>query len=297
MDQYSLFDNNVVITKPQTVRKLYSYMGSKRVHLDIINDTISEILKGEDTNNYNYYELFLGSAIVFLNLRNNFNKYILNDKQEDLTYFFRAYKDVNKERINKIIDFESINYKIETNKDGYYKFRDEVYNANKFETMVDKFITLFMLGNTCINSMLRWGPNGFNQSFGNRKYSNKIDNVLDSVKYCMDKNIVVSATDFKQILNNNINDNDNNFLFLDPPYATADMSCKWDISDTNYLCEWLLMHKNNHFIYFDSYEGNVVVQKLIDNGISYKLLNKIRDVAPNNKSGERKIVTEIMLYR
>jgi DNA adenine methylase Dam len=283
--------------KPSKLRKLYSYMGSKRVHLDAINNTMGEILKGKDTMAMEYVEPFLGSGIVFLNLCNSFKSYILNDRQKDLIYFFESYNNINYDRILYWLNKDKENYNIETSKEGYYLFRDSVYNNNSAMNTVDKFITLFMLGNTCINNMLRWGPNGFNQSFGNRKYSNKIDMVLDSLNYCKDKNIKVYSMDFKELFNN-MGVDDNSFLFLDPPYANADMSCAWDLSDTTWLCNWLATH-NNHFIYFDAYENNESVQDLIksDLSIKYKVLNKIRNVSPNNKTGERNFVSEIMVYR
>jgi len=57
------------------MRKLYTYMGSKDRHLDLLNSII------ENSNAKNYCEPFLGSGSVFLNLKKDFEKYYLNDLQ------------------------------------------------------------------------------------------------------------------------------------------------------------------------------------------------------------------------
>lgn len=57
------------------MRKLYTYMGSKDRHLNLLNSII------ENSTSKNYCEPFLGSGSVFLNLKKDFEKYYLNDLQ------------------------------------------------------------------------------------------------------------------------------------------------------------------------------------------------------------------------
>src|SRR5271157_1242728 len=121
--------------------KLYSYMGSKARMLDLIN----KIIKAEDFRTYNYIEPFLGSGIVFLNIEKAFKSYFLNDLIPSLTLFFENYNKIDKKLLDELIKYEVSNFNIEKNKEGYYKFRDEVFNTET--DVIKKTIYFFMLAN------------------------------------------------------------------------------------------------------------------------------------------------------
>jgi site-specific DNA-adenine methylase len=48
------------------MKKIYNYTGNKLIHIKDINNIIDSL---GTTENYNYVELFLGSGVVFLNLK------------------------------------------------------------------------------------------------------------------------------------------------------------------------------------------------------------------------------------
>lgn len=266
--------------------KLYSYMGTKIRMLNEINELLPD-----DSFTYNYIEPFLGSGVVFLNLEKQFKKYFLNDIIPSLILFFKNYDKLNKELIDELINYEITTFNIEKNKEGYYKFRDNIYNIEKDN--LRKTIYFFMIANCCINNMCRFNKNTFyfNQSFGNRKYSHRIKDIYRAIEYCKGKNIIATSKCFKNILNN-VDINDNNFLFIDPPYFGTRYTTEFTDTDISFLINWLkINNKKIKFIYIDF--ENKYNQKL-KNICSYKYIEKIRNVSPNRKN--EIIYKEIFYY-
>ena len=257
------------------MRKLYNYMGSKRRHLSTINKIINNV------ESVNYYEPFLGSGIVFLNLEKKFNNYYLNDLFPDLLLFFNHYPFLDKKYIDKTIEYELNNFNIEKNKEGYYKLREIMNNEKDLKR---KTVLFWMIANTCINNMVRFNNSTlkFNQGFGERKYVSKINDFLLSIDYCNKKNINTSVQDFK-IFFNNIKNSSENFVFIDPPYYLTKFSSKWNKEDTEWLINWLIKNDNVNFLYTDieSDLTNYLLEKRKD--LKYSCYEKIKNVSPNRK--------------
>ena len=68
-------------------------MGAKTRHIDFLSTII------ENSVSKNYCEPFLGSAVVFLNLEKEFDKYYLNDLQKENLLCFN--KNLNRNFIEK----------------------------------------------------------------------------------------------------------------------------------------------------------------------------------------------------
>jgi site-specific DNA-adenine methylase len=64
------------------MNKVYNYSGSKARMMPLLNNLISQ------SKTQYYYEPFLGSGIVFLNLQKQFDEYYLNDVESSLMLFF-----------------------------------------------------------------------------------------------------------------------------------------------------------------------------------------------------------------
>ena len=239
--------------------------------LPLLNNLISQ-----STAKY-YYEPFLGSGIVFLNLKKQFDEYYLNDVEPNLTLFFKEYKNITNELFREVLELES-QYHINENKLGYYEFRNlmnEEVNSTK------KTIMLFMIGNSCINNMLRFNKNNmFNQGYGGpeRSFQPNIVNFFNAIDYCKTKQIIVSSYDYKQILDNV---KPNSLVFLDPPYLNTSASYNnlWSIQDTQYVIDFINTRKDVDFIYTD-----------LKNECNSSLLNEyqvytseIRNISPNRK--------------
>ena len=67
--------------------------------------------------------------------------------------------------------------------------------------------------------MLRFGPNGMNQSYGNREYVIS-EQQWNDIKHRLN-NAMISNNDFLAFNPNNIK---NSVLFLDPPYVNREMT-------------------------------------------------------------------------
>ncbi len=257
------------------MRKLYSYMGSKGRYLDVINNLINNV------GSINYYEPFLGSGIIFLNLEKEFKKYYLNDIFPDLLLFFNNYSFLDKKYINNMIDYELNNFNIEKNKKKYYELREIMNNEKDLKR---KTILFWMIANTCINNMVRFNSNTlkFNQSYGNRKYTNKIETFLSSIDYCNKKNIYTSVNDFKAFFSN-INNTRDNFVFIDPPYFLSNFSSKWDKEKTQWIINWLIKNDKVQFIYTDI--ESELTDFLLKNrkDLEYSYHQKIKNISPNRK--------------
>lgn len=143
---------------------MFNYAGNKSFISDKINKMIDNSLK-------EYSELFLGSGGIFNNLnKNNIKKYILNDIDQNIIKVWQSFIDITS--YNQIIEYKNKILKdfgnIGKNKESYYNFRNW-YNKNKWkEDSIESGIYLYFLFNNCINNMIRFGPNGFNQSYGDQ---------------------------------------------------------------------------------------------------------------------------------
>lgn len=145
------------------MNKLINYAGTKIKYVDIINKHINK------SANSVYVEPFLGSGSIFLNLEKEFDQYILNDKERNIISIFKSFKEADYDLFKTCEDIIVSKFgDIKNNKEEYYNFRNS-FNKNVYLTDdITEGFFLFFLYNSCINSMARFGPNGFNQSFGKR---------------------------------------------------------------------------------------------------------------------------------
>lgn len=152
-------------------------MGSKARHLKVLNSIIDKI--NIDYSKYEYVEPFIGSGVVLLNLEKNFKSYWVNDLQRELILPFLTCKDLSDDFILKTIQETEVKYKIESSKEDFYSFRDNIYNKETDDKL--KTIYSFMLFCTTINNMVRFGKKGYNSCYGDRNYSNKIGAFIEAI--------------------------------------------------------------------------------------------------------------------
>jgi len=223
--------------------RFFKYSGSKFKYTDKINSLIL-------TDKKIFIEPFIGSGAVLFNLKKEFNEYIINDKDRNIIRIYKTFKEIDfefyknelnfiKEKFGSLILKEDIKAK-----ENYYNFRNW-FNKNYWKTETNKEgVYLHILANSCINSFFRFGPNGMNQSFGNRFYFldektfNHISKVLKKVK--------IYNTDYKEILEIYKN---SAFYFIDPPYFSQ-KSSYYSFSENEYI-EFLNQIKNKEVLYTD----------------------------------------------
>lgn len=254
--------------------KIYNYSGSKIKFVDTINTYINK------SNATTYVEPFLGSGAVFLNLEKEFDRYILNDLDSNVVKIFNAFKNSYYSDIEYIKDLTTNKYDIRNNKDDYYEFRDLV-NKNKDRDDDMYGLSLYFLFNACINSMARFGPNGFNQSWGKRY------KCLTKEEFNLIKNRISRA----EIHNDdffNLDIPDNSLLFLDPPYIERPAAYKTISNDFFNKLMTYINETNNDILYTDIDHNFLDLEKIV-------LRENMKNTAPSSKKENTK--TEVMFYK
>lgn len=197
---------------------------------------IDKILEKIPKSMENYHEIFLGGGSVLLAVLSK-KEFIIKgkihayDKNEGLIYVYKNIQ-TNSEKLKKEISkhkdiYESIKELKGNRKPGnleeakqskesyYYWIRKEFNSIDK--KSVEASALFIILNKTGFRGMYREGPNGFNIPFGNYKktpnFTNGIE--MDKVKELI-KDVTFEVKDFSDSIKN-LNDND--FVYLDPPYA------------------------------------------------------------------------------
>lgn len=262
--------------------KLFRYAGSKDKYLDLIN---SQIIKSKKKI---YIEPFLGSGSIFLNLPIDYDKYILNDLDGNIIKIFQTVKE--SPYINFIKFVELVKKKfgdIKENKSAYYSFRDNFnqYLYNKYTP--EEGFGLLLLYSSCINSLARFGPNGFNQSYGHRFFIPD-ENTWNITQQKLLKTTIYNL-DFLVLIQQLETELSDSLLFLDPPYFYGGKVGYDSISKDwyqNYL--QFLEHTTSDVIYTD-----ILHQDLTSKWYS-QIFRTMRNISPNRQIEFTK--EEVMYY-
>jgi len=151
-----------------------------------------------------YLEPFIGGGSVYFYL--NPKKAVINDIHKDL---IDLYKSIANGKSKDIYNFMKENNNDETT---YYKIRDEMLINDD----LDNAKRFYYQRKTCFRGMLRYNKNGkFNIPFGKYKSINYNELLNDNYEILLQKTIILNEN-FEYIFQNF--NNENNFMFLDPPY-------------------------------------------------------------------------------
>lgn len=219
---------NIPLVKP-----ILKWVGGKTQIIDHIISKFPKEIK-------NYYEPFLGGGSVLL-------KFLSEVKSGNINLTGSVYaSDINKELIGVYKNIQTdylelynqimvlVNqYNIIKNKKGnrspetevealesqetYYYWIRQQYNKNKTNTPDSIQVSAYFifLNKTCFRGVYREGPNGFNVPFGNyskpeilnKENLKEVSNLIKDVKF-----------QCKSFENGLVNTQDNDFIYLDPPY-------------------------------------------------------------------------------
>lgn len=154
-----------------------------------------------------YIEPFVGGGSVFFDL--NFEKNVIADVHKELINFYQQIKE------DKALEIYEKVSKLKIDETTYYFVRDEMC----IETQVDVAVRFYYLRKTAFRGMLRYNKSGkFNIPWGRYKNAN-FELIKDFGYVELLKRTDIRLASFEEIFNK-YND-ENNFVFLDPPYDTV----------------------------------------------------------------------------
>lgn len=202
-------------------------------------------------------EPFAGSAIISMNT--NAKEYFIADIDENLVSLYKMFKYNDASKIinhikNRIEEFNlpkertrRIEFKDEDKlkeyKDAYVNFRKH-YNKNK--NVLDFYTLIFF----SFSQQFRFNSKGdFNMPYGTDCFSEKNEKYInDGCNFFQKNNVYVGKSDFRNLNIELLNEND--FVYLDPPYlnttAVYNENNGWTVKDEEdlyLLCEKLNRNK------------------------------------------------------
>lgn len=218
------------------------WSGSKRSQSE---DIIARFPKEINT----YYEPFVGGASVLRQLLHSdikVNKYICSDINEDL---INLWNDIKNKPMSLINDYEYMWNELNADddlarkKEYFYKVRKR-FNENHY---TEDFL---FISRTTTNGLIRYNQKGeFNNSFHVTRCGIKPNTfkgiLLEWSKLLNSNNIIFKHCNYNEIITN-----ENDFIYLDPPYAGTKGMYYGTI---NYLelWEWLRNQSCKYALSFD----------------------------------------------
>jgi DNA adenine methylase len=209
------------------MKPLYKWTGGKRKEIKTFRDFYPNFMKNNEK--YKFVEPFFGGGAVFWDLENDNN--VINDIDYDLINFMKTISTDSEKLIDmclvmcKNIDEITLQEKTSliTSKEAkekrgefYYNWRNKDRN-NGLEILsnLDRAFRFYFVNQMSFNGMRRFNSKGeFNIPYGNYKNFN---NHFEPRHIEILKNTKISNCSYKEVMENN--DDDNTFIFIDPPYT------------------------------------------------------------------------------
>lgn len=147
------------------MNKLFRYSGNKENFVPVFNDLVN------GARFLNYYEPFVGSGSVLYNCISDVPRTFIGDSDPMMVRMHRAVAKFSYDQYIGMVNAVDQKFgDVKESKEAYYGFRN-YWNDRFFKDDSEASgMVLIYLASACVNSMLRFGPNGMNQRFGKRKY-------------------------------------------------------------------------------------------------------------------------------
>lgn len=224
------------------IQPVIKWSGSKRSQAEKI---VSMMPKEINT----YYEPFLGGGSVFIKLamsKKTVNKYVLSDINQDLIDLWRQIKTNPKSISLSYTKMWNEMYNLsdwESKKKYYFDVRDRFNNKKS----LDDFMFIMR---TAYNGMPRYNKKGlFNSPLHPKRngiHPEKLNNILIFWnKILNDKNVVFLCKSYEETETRN-----DDFLYLDPPYAGIKGMYYGTLDDYNLLWDFLKKQKSKWMLSF-----------------------------------------------
>jgi DNA adenine methylase len=233
----------------KTFQPIIKWTGSKRSQC---RDIVSYFPKEIDT----YYEPFCGGASVMRALIEdktiNVNKYIISDINQDLMNLWNIIKDTPEQ----LFMYYSGLWKTLNKDNATIDYQKRIY-----ETIRKQFnsnhnpMDFFFLLRTCFNGMVRYNTDGeFNTSFHINRPGINPDK-LKPILYEWSNLINQNNIEFKCCNYTDINPTENDFVYLDPPYAKTKGLYNGGLN-LEELYSYMLNLKSSYILSFDGISGD-----------------------------------------
>lgn len=308
-DFYMLIkDNNEIFKK--SMYDLNFMWDDIKVKAKLEVETLVDLFNKYKQNDLTKDQIQENLYITIKNLLNKDKNYIIDVKLLEkeikrtlVDKFFRTYKNEIKNKQELSLEDLKENLLTGIASGIYMAVRSKFNSLEKTETLDEneypkKIAYFYFIREFCYGSMFRYNKNGdFNIPYGGKGYNHKdykkkLDTIFSETTINLLKNTEIKCGDFEEIFKN-LNEND--FVFLDPPYDTdfSDYENKsFDKKDQERLAtvlehtkaRFILIIKNTPFIY-NLYNKECFKIRSFDNNYSYCVKNR------NNRKVEHLIVT------
>ena len=201
---------------------LFKWTGGKRRELVEIKKFYPDFIKQDES--YTFVEPFLGAGAVFWSLNNLKGTNVLNDFDWDVANFFKHVKTQDRTFLEKVAEASSLFIPVEDmdrhseQEAMYYAWRNKDRNNGLAEISdAERAARFWIVNQLAFSGMRRFNGKGeFNVPFGH--YKNLNASALTSQAHVdLLQKAVVSNGDYKNVVE--ANDNENTFIFIDPPYT------------------------------------------------------------------------------
>lgn len=249
------------------------YMGNKK---KLIKKGLVELFPKEINK---FIEPFAGSSVVSINTKAN--EYIINDKDKNLFELYSLFKNYDSSNIILHIENRINEYGLarERTKRNEYKDKDKIDEYKRaymklrgYFNNTRKVLDFYTLMFYSFSQQFRFNNKGeFNMPCGNDCFSDKNKGyIVNGVNFFNSNKVHINNLSFDELLKD-IDLNENDFIYLDPPYlnttATYNENGGWTIGDEDNLykvCEDL-DSKNIKWAMSNVFENKGELnQKLID---------------------------------
>lgn len=199
---------------------LFKWTGGKRREIKIFKEFFPDFVKNND--NYDFVEPFAGGAAVYWYLNNIKGKNIINDYDSELINFYKAMSKQSEDFIKHIRKsselYQGENTDYNKQSENYYYWRNLDKNDGlKNLSEEERAARFWIVNQLSFSGMRRFNSKGeFNVPYGHYKNLNS-DLITSQDHVELLKNTTIENKDYMEILNKS--DNNDTFIFLDPPYT------------------------------------------------------------------------------
>ncbi len=282
------------------------FVGGGSVYLNLkfkpsfINDKSIDLInlyKFVKSNNNLFKKRLIEINDLWSQIELNITEKIFKEKHLDYTKFnkFLELSKIKKKRTVTNFEKSGVNLSkkdkdsitLTTLKTAFYMLIREIYNTTNDN--IEKTVSFYFLREYCYSSMYRFSKKGyFNVPYGGRSYNSKtltekIVNLFSDDTRTLLLNTEIYCNDFEYFLNM-FKFNENDFIFLDPPYDTNFSTYDNNLFDqkeqvrlrdflSNMKAKWMIVIKETQLIK-ELYKGFDFIKYDKNYSVSFKNRNE-----------------------